>query len=357
MIRIQSADLIHYNANDRGNNAPDCVKRAISMAFSIQYSQVAKDLRAAQAEVRAEKHNNHWQWNMPTVYRKVIKQYGGSDPVDISKENITVAEFADTHTGTYLLQTGKTNKKSDHLLCLIDGEVFDSWDSLDQIVISYITVEGEHKPKSNIKDRFKELYEYANNLIDRNIEARIRKFGLEGVVRVWNTTNSVRSFALQIHKYFESAKFNDYNPEFTVTYAFSPTTTFEEAIQYIDKITATRVYDRMWVIKDKVRQLEEAQQYNDITDKDLENRNLWIYNDRDLRFYNSLPEWLKRRITYLYIYYPGEYSDSYVIRFKPLPGDPDKDEIRFEGRTAYEIKDRIDNYKKNNYDREWYEYD
>ena len=53
-MKISSATLVDYNANDRGNYAPDCVKRAISMAFSKQYSQVAKDLRKAQAEVRAE---------------------------------------------------------------------------------------------------------------------------------------------------------------------------------------------------------------------------------------------------------------------------------------------------------------
>lgn len=47
-MKVNSATLVEYNANDRGKNAPDCVKRAISMAFSIPYSEVSKALREAQ---------------------------------------------------------------------------------------------------------------------------------------------------------------------------------------------------------------------------------------------------------------------------------------------------------------------
>ena len=45
MIRkIESAELVRYNANSSGKMSPDCVKRALSLAFDVPYSQIAKML-------------------------------------------------------------------------------------------------------------------------------------------------------------------------------------------------------------------------------------------------------------------------------------------------------------------------
>ena len=70
---------------------------------------------------------------MPTVYKRVIKAYDGSDKLKPEEKGITVGEFADTHSGTYLIQSGRTPSSSNHLVCVVDGEVFDTWNSLDQV--------------------------------------------------------------------------------------------------------------------------------------------------------------------------------------------------------------------------------
>lgn len=355
MNRIQSAELVEYNANDRGNRSPDCVKRAISMAFSVPYSQVAKDLRQAQAEVRQEKHNSYYEWNMYTVYSRVIKKYGGSERVKVADRRQTVAEFADTHSGTWLLETGRNFNRSDHLVCVIDGEVFDSWDSLDQCVIYEIKIEGQHKPKSDIKDEFPKLIKYASDLIDKSAQFRLKKFRLADDFEHTDTTHSIRGFAFQIHYYLQSVEFDNYLAEIVITYALSPTTTYDEAIEYINKITSTRVYDRLYAIRDRLNDLREAAKYTEESELPERAGRVWLSNGQEERFYRSLPEWLKRRLTYVNVYDPGQYSNSYNIEFIPLPGDPDSSDVELEGYTADEVKDRISTYKKN-FNRDWYEY-
>ena len=354
MMRVQSAELIEYNANDRGNRSPDCVKRAISMAFSVPYSQVAKDLRQAQAEVRQEMHNSYYEWNMHTVYSRVIKKYGGAEREKVADRRQTVAEFADTHTGTWILTTGRNFNSSNHLVCVIDGEVFDSWDSLDQCVIYATKVDGQHKPKSDIKDRFPELIEYASELIDKSVQFRLKKFGLDKNFTHEETTDNIRGFALQLHYYLQSNEFEDYLAEIVITYALSPTTTYDEAVEYINKITPTRVYDRLYAIRSRLNDLREAEAYSEDLPENA--GRIYLSNGQEERFYRSLPEWLKRRLTYLHVYEPGNYTNSYNIEFVPLPGDPDKSKVEFEGATADEVKDRVARYKNNNFDRDWYEY-
>ena len=353
-MNIKSAEFVRYNANDRGNNAPDCVKRAISMAFSIPYSQVSKDLRAAQSEVRRERHNINYEWNMPTVYERVIRAYGGSERIQPDNKNMTLEEFADSHDGTYIVATGRSSKGSNHLVCMVDGEVFDSWNSLDQIVIRYYKVEGPHKPKSDIKDRFPDLISYASELIDKSVQFRLAKFGLADAFTHEDTTDNVRGFAFQIHYYLQSNEFDNYLAEVVITYALSPTTTYDEAIEYINKITPTRVYDRLYAIRDRLKDLREAEAYSE----DLPDNagHIYIASGLEERFYRTLPEWLKRRLTYLHVYEPGNYTNSYNIEFVPLPGDTDKSKVEFEGATADEVKDRIKRYKNNNFDRDWYDY-
>lgn len=355
MIRTYSAQLVEYNANDRGNYAPDCVKRALSMAFSVPYGEIAKELRAAQKKHNQE-HHTHYEWNQSPVYEHVIRAHGGSEKQKTDSPGQTLAEFADTHSGTYLVTTGRTSNSSNHIVCVIDGEVFDSWDSLDQKVVAFYKVEGEHKPKSGIKDRFPELIAYAIELVDRTVQFRLKKFKLDDVFDHEDTTESVRGFAFQIHCYLQSTEFEDYLAEIAITYALSPTTTYDEAIEYINKITSTRVYDRLYAVRDRVKELREAREYEAGGELPERAGHVFITNGQENRFYRSLPEWVKRRLTYLNVYEPGQYSNSYSISFIPLPGDPDSSDVELEGYTSDEVKDRIKRYKNNDFDREWYEY-
>ena len=367
MIRVQSAKLIEYNANDRGKHSPDCVKRAISMAFSLPYAEVSKLLRQEQEEYKQKFQRRAPAWNSSKIYPRVIKKLGGSSIIRVSGEHLTLSEFADKYSkGTYLVETGNKfaedgSDTANHIVCVVDGEVFDSWNSLNEKAISYYTVEGEHKPKTDIKDRFPELIEYAKGLITDQVELRMKKFKIADLFDTIKTTYVVRGFAIQILQYYECTVFEEYNPSITVTYALTPTTTYDEAIEYINKITPQRVYDRLYVMRDKIKEYKEAAEYakydaehpDDLSPTLSLDKN-WFYPETE-RFFKSLPLWVKNRVTSINVFRPGHYSDSYELSFNPLPGDDDRTTVELWAETATEMKDRIAEYKKT-YNRDHYEW-
>ena len=56
---ISSADYVNYNANSRGNNVGDCVKRALSMAFDMDYNQTSKELNELVGQVELFQETTH----------------------------------------------------------------------------------------------------------------------------------------------------------------------------------------------------------------------------------------------------------------------------------------------------------
>ena len=59
--------LIYYNANTHNVHSGDCVKRAISLAFNLDYEYIAKLLRQKAKELRIN------SWQVPSVFIPVIE--------------------------------------------------------------------------------------------------------------------------------------------------------------------------------------------------------------------------------------------------------------------------------------------
>lgn len=117
-----------YNANTKNINKGDCSVRALSLAYGLEYADVYKELKSTAG---AGRYNTGFN-----IYRFVDRH--GGEILKMYDTRITVEEFSEKYpTGTYLLFTAPPTKNSrgiNHVVALIDGNVYDSWNSLDQIV-------------------------------------------------------------------------------------------------------------------------------------------------------------------------------------------------------------------------------
>lgn len=110
------AKFKYLNVNPNNMIEPDCVCRAITLATGLPYEEVQEKLWLVGELLECE----------PTCifcYRFLIEDVYKIKPVP--SENLYPAEFADKYPeGIYLL------RMEGHIACLIDGVIYDIFDSL-----------------------------------------------------------------------------------------------------------------------------------------------------------------------------------------------------------------------------------
>lgn len=124
---------LYFNSNPMGNRVGDCTIRAISaltdqswddtyMGLSMQ-GFMDKDMPSS---------NSVWDAYLRSLgYKKYIVP-------NTCPDCITVGEFADDHSkGRYLLATGS------HVIAVIEGNYYDTWDSGQEKPMYYYTKEEE----------------------------------------------------------------------------------------------------------------------------------------------------------------------------------------------------------------------
>ena len=111
---IEPYGFRYKNLNPDSQRKNDCVTRAIGLASGLPYNKVRKKLYHSAKLLGCEK-------LCPTCYSFLIQEVLGGIPKNC--DGLTVREFSILHkTGVYLIRI------QGHLTCLIDGEVFDTWD-------------------------------------------------------------------------------------------------------------------------------------------------------------------------------------------------------------------------------------
>lgn len=118
---------VFYNPNPSRKMTDDCVVRAISKAFGIDW-----ETAYVKASMHGLKMHDLFQKNY--VWDDLLREYGykRSAIPNTCPRCYTVRQFAHDHPkGTYILGTG------DHVLTVINGDWYDSWDSGDQVPIIY----------------------------------------------------------------------------------------------------------------------------------------------------------------------------------------------------------------------------
>jgi hypothetical protein len=119
--------FVYTNPNPIKRNIGDCVIRAIAIATDSSWEKTYMDLCAEGLEM-ADLPNSNAVWSS---YLKRLGFRKGIVP-DTCPDCYTVADFAqDNPYGIYVLCTGS------HTVTIVDGNIFDAWDSSSEIPIFY----------------------------------------------------------------------------------------------------------------------------------------------------------------------------------------------------------------------------
>lgn len=124
---------IKSNPNPCGSYVGDCVVRAIAIALGKNWYEAYMELSVKGFELCDMPSSNR-------VWGELLKSYGFHRRIipDSCPDCYTIREFAAEHfKGTYVVGTGT------HVVAVIDGDYYDSWNSGDEQPIYYWTREEE----------------------------------------------------------------------------------------------------------------------------------------------------------------------------------------------------------------------
>lgn len=122
----------YYNPNPCKKNVGDCVIRAIAMAFDMSWNDAYTEIALYGLEkCDIPSSNNLWG--------SYLKEHGFKVRVlpDSCPDCYTINDFCKDHPiGTFIIATGT------HVVCCINGDIFDSWNSLRESVSFYFEKEN-----------------------------------------------------------------------------------------------------------------------------------------------------------------------------------------------------------------------
>lgn len=119
--------FIEHNTNPNRKLVGDCVVRAISTVLNSSWDSIYTEL-VIQGLMMADMPSANAVWG---AYLK-NKGFKRSAVSNTCPDCYTVKEFAEEHPkGKYILATGS------HVIAIINGDYYDSWDSGDEFPIYY----------------------------------------------------------------------------------------------------------------------------------------------------------------------------------------------------------------------------
>lgn len=356
--RPVTSSLVYYNANSRNNYVGDCVKRSISFALSMDYDEVGKELNKIKRDL------GYQQWNIGPVFKKFLSDRGYH--FEKAEPGITVDDFCDTHPeGTYLLETGpeKLAKqgRSNHILCVMDGDVYDSWDSTEESVTTVCTI-TESTSGTTDNDRIEiatEVRDYVADYLDKmQSRSELENLSIEYLVEEKGYYSDEYTVKFMLYGKTpdnipsEANIKSDFLFRKIFTAKVSPRLSQEDNISKLKVKIKQRVYD--W-IHDIDKRIKDAKKLDELPfHPDFHG---W---DEEKMLLAKLPDWAVPRIYEVQI--NNGYGYKYQVFMDALPGDPRlKDnlknlrEVAFYADSLRELKDQINSYKEN-YSRYQYDY-
>lgn len=118
---------IPYNPNPRGNYVGDCVIRAISKVTNEDWENTYMNV-VIQGFIDKDMPSANHVWGN-YLKSKGFRQYAIPNTCP---DCYTVADFTkDYPQGTYMVTTGS------HVVAVQDGDYYDSWDSGQEVIISF----------------------------------------------------------------------------------------------------------------------------------------------------------------------------------------------------------------------------
>lgn len=118
---------IHYNPNPTGRYVGDCAVRAVAKALGVSWDK----------SYRMITERGYQMGDMPSsdsVWGSVLKEHGFTRHTipNLCPSCYTAEDFCREHPdGVYVLGFGN------HVATVVDGNIYDSWDSRNQIPVYY----------------------------------------------------------------------------------------------------------------------------------------------------------------------------------------------------------------------------
>lgn len=122
----------YFNPNPEGKNTGDCTVRAISKALDRTWENVYTALCAKGYEMKEMPDSN-------AVWGAFLTDCGFRRRAlpETCPFCYSISQFAEDHpNGTYVVGTGT------HVVCVCDGDIYDSWDSSDKYPVYYFVKEN-----------------------------------------------------------------------------------------------------------------------------------------------------------------------------------------------------------------------
>lgn len=353
---IYSSNYVKYNANSSGNSTGDCVNRAISFAFDKDYN----DVRRMLLEEMHLQHRNSWK--VRPVYSMVIDMLGGkpfdkTTPADMGYPMLK--DFIDNYAskGTWLIETSSyPGKESNHIVCVYDSTIYDSWNSSKQYVFGFFKCDNAPvKQITDIKDHAQEIADYIDSTCTSLLEKMINKdkysfWSSCAYARVADISLSGYKFTCKIRISISDCPYRpeaDANYSFTVAFVLTPTMTLDAAKEYINKTAKVRMYDRLYSINQKETAEREAYQTAQEVDPSSTGNSAMNYTTlQEDRFIHTLPGWCLKLLQFVRIDRPNQYPDSVLVRMTKLPWDDytGNNTIIFSGWNSAQVRDMINRY-------------
>ena len=352
-------DLIKYNANAYGRDTGDCVIRAISLAFGKDYKKVASDLHKMRREW------NYEYWNIAPNFEKVLDSYGIIKTEDFRNEvTMTEAEFAEKNSsGTYILSTGKDkDRKRSHLVCVIDGDIYDSWDSSNRYVKYVYVVKYGKDNINNIKmtsSRSSELRVYITHSFIEKFRNGLSTYEYGSMMKINSVLVYNNGYRYKISAFYYP-RFNDAINEYFDVRDRIVNIGFEinlnprlNSIQVIDDLIDNQVAHLKRIIPRRVKEILSNYEIATNNANSVNANPYFSMNDREI--INQLPIWCRSFIVEVTdnsdIYnYSSDSVYKYEVIMNALKDDPQFDSDNQVGFYANSIKDlisQINRYKKN----------
>lgn len=124
----------YYNCNPHHKRTDDCVIRAIAAGTGDSWEKVLKDLTDYMLK------DGH-MLNTPELYGKYLTEHGWvkqKQPVQSDGRKMRIGEFVNKFKGCAIVHAG-----CGHVTYVAEGNVYDIWDTSNQIIGNYWTYKGE----------------------------------------------------------------------------------------------------------------------------------------------------------------------------------------------------------------------
>lgn len=345
--RTVEAEWKSYNANTRDRDIGDCVKRSLSLAYGMDYDAVSVELNKIRKEL------GYGSYKIAPVFGEFIAARG--DKFHEISEQITEEEFCKQNpTGTYLLLVGNESMasqgKSNHMCCIIDGDIYDSWNSSNYIVTKVCEVSaGERSVVKdlNIDDIRYDLVQMIEDYLARRSEVQRKyvTFSRGDVYQRDNQTLQVTVYADTTDAVpYESAYYPSRRYRYRLILKLNIKYTLEENEEILRKKLKQKLYDYTYNFLQDFPKSEKLHQKREES-QDID-KNLIYYAKEDHALIQKLPEWSWGLINNVH-QTNDYYGYKYVVYMRPKEGDPDRNEVTFMADTLRELKEEIEEYGKN----------